>query len=114
MLSSPSDPAQAEDSSSQVVPVLCLLGVVALLSSITPTTKYVFQHSSLTFLSIASGRIVIGFLFLAAVTAVWIGKDCGRSASSMGHGLAFWASSASDPTSSPLTDCCTRTSRTTR
>ena len=69
MLSSPSDPAQAEDSSSQVVPVLCLLGVVALLSSITPTTKYVFQHSSLTFLSIASGRIVIGFLFLAAVTA---------------------------------------------
>ena len=69
MLSSPSDLAQAKDSSSQVVPILCLLGVVALLSSITPTTKYVFQHSSLTFLSIASGRIVIGFLFLAAVTA---------------------------------------------
>jgi len=69
MLSPPPDPAKAKDSSSQVVPVLCLLGVVALLSSITPTTKYVFQHSSLTFLSIASGRIVIGFLFLAAVTA---------------------------------------------
>jgi len=69
MLSSPSDLAQAKDPSSQVVPILCLLGVVALLSSITPTTKYVFQHSSLTFLSIASGRIVIGFLFLAAVTA---------------------------------------------
>jgi drug/metabolite transporter (DMT)-like permease len=44
---------------------------VALLSSITPTMKYVFQHSSLTFLSMASGRIVIGFLFLAAVTA-WL------------------------------------------
>ena len=69
MLSSPSDPTQAKAPSSQVVPILCLLGVVALLSSITPTTKYVFQHSSLTFLSIASGRIVIGFLFLAVVTA---------------------------------------------
>jgi drug/metabolite transporter (DMT)-like permease len=63
------DPEQAKDSSSQVVPILCLLGVVALLSSITPTMKYVLQHSSLTFLSIASGRIVIGFLFLAVVTA---------------------------------------------
>ena len=31
--------------------------------------KYVFQHSSLTFLSIASGRIIIGFLFLAGITA---------------------------------------------
>lgn len=69
MLSVPSDPAQATRSSSQVVPILCLLGVVALLSAITPTMKYVLQHSSLTFLSIASGRIVIGFLFLAVVTA---------------------------------------------
>ena len=40
-----------------------------MLSSITPTMKYVLQQSSLTFLSIASGRIVIGFLFLAVVTA---------------------------------------------
>lgn len=63
------DPAQSKDSSTQLVPLLCLLGVVALLSSITPTMKYVLQHSSLTFLSIASGRIVIGFLFLAVVTA---------------------------------------------
>ena len=54
-----SDPAQPKASSSQVVPVLCLLGVVVLLSSITPTMKYVFQHSSLTFLSIASGRIIL-------------------------------------------------------
>lgn len=62
------DPAQAKDSSSQVAPVLCLLGVVALLSSITPTMKYLLQHSNLSFQSIATGRIVIGFLFLAAVT----------------------------------------------
>jgi drug/metabolite transporter (DMT)-like permease len=40
-----------------------------LLSSITPTMKYVFQHSSLTVLSVASGRVVIGFLFLVTVTA---------------------------------------------
>ena len=69
MSSSRIDAPPAKDSTSQLAPMLCLLGVVALLSSITPTMKYVFQHSSLTFLSIASGRIVIGFLFLAAVTA---------------------------------------------
>lgn len=63
------DRAQAESSSSHAAPVLCLLGVVALLSSITPAMKYLFQHSSLSFQSIASGRIVIGFLFLAAMTA---------------------------------------------
>ena len=54
---------------SQTVPVLCLLGVVALLSSITPSMKYVFQHSQMSFLDVASGRIVVGFLFLAAITA---------------------------------------------
>ena len=69
MLSLPSY-APAKNFSSQVVPVLCLLCVVALLSSITPTMKYVFQHSSLTFLSMAGGRIVIGFLFLATITAL--------------------------------------------
>ena len=63
------DRAQAESTSSEVAPMLCLLGVVALLSSITPTMKYLFQHSSLAFQSIASGRIVIAFLFLAGVTA---------------------------------------------
>jgi len=63
------DSAHSRESSPQVIPILCLIGVVALLSSITPTMKYVFQHSSLTFLSMASGRIMIGFLFLAVVTA---------------------------------------------
>jgi drug/metabolite transporter (DMT)-like permease len=61
--------AEADGSCSQVAPVLCLLGVVALLSSITATTKYLFQHSSLSFQSVASGRILIGFLFLAVMTA---------------------------------------------
>jgi drug/metabolite transporter (DMT)-like permease len=68
-MSSNPDPGQRRESSPQVSPILCLLGVVALLSSITPTMKYVFQHSSLSFLSMASGRIMIGFLFLAVVTA---------------------------------------------
>ena len=63
------DTTHDTDPSSQIIPAFCLIGVVALLSSITPTMKYVLQHSSLTFLSIANGRIVIGFLFLAAVTA---------------------------------------------
>jgi drug/metabolite transporter (DMT)-like permease len=63
------DPAPGNDSASHLLPLLCLLGVVALLSMITPTMKYLLQHSSLTFLSIARGRVVIGFVFLAAVTA---------------------------------------------
>ncbi|HSF69573.1 MAG TPA: DMT family transporter [Nitrospira sp.] len=66
---SDANPASGNDSPSHFLPVLCLLGVIALLSSITPTMKYLLQHSSLTFLSIASGRIVIGFVFLAAITA---------------------------------------------
>jgi drug/metabolite transporter (DMT)-like permease len=69
------------------MPVLCLFGVVALLSSITPTMKYVFQHSSVTFLSMASGRIVIGFLFLAAVTACLDWK--GLRALSLADGARF-------------------------
>ena len=63
------DLPQTKETSLQLVPILCLLGVVALLSSITPTLKYVLHHSGLTFLSIAGGRIVIGFLFLACMTA---------------------------------------------
>ncbi len=54
---------------SQVVPILCLLGVVALLSSITPAMKFVFQNSQMNFLDVSSGRIIVGFLFLVAITA---------------------------------------------
>jgi drug/metabolite transporter (DMT)-like permease len=68
---SPPDPdfPQTKESPSQLVPILCLLGVVALLSTITPTLKYVLQNSGLTYLSIAGGRIIIGFLFLFCITA---------------------------------------------
>jgi drug/metabolite transporter (DMT)-like permease len=63
------DLPQTQATSSQLVSIMCLLGVVALLSSITPTLKYILQNSGLTFLSIAGGRIIIGFLFLASLTA---------------------------------------------
>ncbi|MDP9132827.1 MAG: DMT family transporter [Nitrospirota bacterium] len=56
---------------SQLVPILCLLGVVALLSSITPAIKYTLQHSSVDVLGLACSRVLIGFLFLAGITA-WI------------------------------------------
>ena len=78
-----------EASPSQAVPILCLLGVVALLSSITPVMKYVLEHSGLTFLSIANGRIVIGFLFLTVMTACWDWK--GLRALSFSDGARFGA-----------------------
>ena len=72
-------PAQSHQSESapdsrplrQLVPILCLVGVVALLSSITPAIKYTLQHSGVDVLGVACSRVVIGFLFLAAITA-WI------------------------------------------
>ena len=54
---------------SQFAPILCLIGVVVLLSSITPAIKYVFQQGALDFLSLAVGRVVIGFLGLAIITS---------------------------------------------
>ena len=107
------DPAQDEASSSHLIPAFCLIGVVALLSSITPTMKYVLQHSSLTFLSIASGRIVIGFLFLSAVTACFDGKALRSIGIADGVRFGLLGLSASDHTSSPHTDCCIPMSRTT-
>ncbi len=53
---------------SQVIPILCLLGVIVLLSAITPAIKYTLQHSAVDFLELACSRIVIGFLFLAGIT----------------------------------------------
>ena len=47
-----------------VVPLFCLVGVVLLLSSVTPVIKYVFQHSHLHPIRLASFRVMIGFLFL--------------------------------------------------
>ena len=53
---------------SQLIPILCLLGVIVLVSAITPAIKYTLQHSAIDFLDLASSRTVIGFIFLAGMT----------------------------------------------
>jgi drug/metabolite transporter (DMT)-like permease len=50
---------------------LCLVGVVLLLSSVTPLVKYVFQHSHLHPIRLASFRVMIGFLVLLTITWLW-------------------------------------------
>ena len=54
-----------------VVPLLCLVGVVMLLSSVTPVIKYVFQHSHLQPVGLAGFRVIIGFLLLLVITWLW-------------------------------------------
>ena len=61
----------ASKASSPTVPLLCLLGVVVLLSSVTLVTKYVFQHSPVQAMSLAMIRVSIGFVFLVAITLLW-------------------------------------------
>ena len=56
-----------------VIPLLCLVGVVLLLSSVTPVIKYVFQHSHLHPIRLASFRVMIGFLALLTITWLWEG-----------------------------------------
>jgi drug/metabolite transporter (DMT)-like permease len=53
---------------SHLVPLLCLFGVIALVSAITPAIKYTLQHHAVDFLQVAASRIVIGFLVLAGFT----------------------------------------------
>ena len=57
--------------STHLVPVACLIGVVLLLSSVTPVIKYVFQHSHVQPIGLACFRVIIGFLFLLAITWLW-------------------------------------------
>src|SRR5690349_495858 len=54
-----------------VVPLACLIGVVLLLSSVTPVVKYVFQHSHVQPIGLASFRVMIGFLLLLSMTWLW-------------------------------------------
>ena len=54
-----------------VIPLLCLVGVVLLLSSVTPLVKYIFQHSHLHPIRLASFRVMIGFLALLTITWLW-------------------------------------------
>lgn len=56
---------------SSVVPLACLIGVVLLLSSVTPVIKYVFQHSHMQPMGLAYSRVLIGFVFLLAITWLW-------------------------------------------
>jgi drug/metabolite transporter (DMT)-like permease len=52
-------------------PLICLLGVVVLLTSVTLVIKYVFQHSDVQPMGLASVRIAIGFVLLCAMTLLW-------------------------------------------
>lgn len=69
MTPTPLTARQGMGPASHLVPTLCLIGVVVLLSSITPAIKYVFQQGTLDFLGLAVGRVFIGFLILAIITA---------------------------------------------
>ena len=64
---STSDPTTTAPGS-QLVPLLCLFGVIALVSAITPAIKYTLQHDAVDFLQVAASRIVIGFILLAGIT----------------------------------------------
>lgn len=48
-----------------------LIGVVILLSSVTLTIKYIFQHSALQPVGLASDRVLIGFVLLLGITVFW-------------------------------------------
>ena len=60
-----------ETSECKKVPLACLCAVILLLSSVTPVIKFVFQHSSLQPIGLAYFRVMIGFLFLLAITLLW-------------------------------------------
>jgi drug/metabolite transporter (DMT)-like permease len=62
---------EMEKHATPVVPLVCLVGVVLLLSSVTPVIKYVFQHSHLHPIRLASFRVMIGFLALLTITWLW-------------------------------------------
>jgi hypothetical protein len=49
----------------------CLFGVILLLSSVTPVVKYVFEHSTPQPIGLACFRVMIGFVFLFAITWLW-------------------------------------------
>lgn len=66
-----SEPDHSLRAPGQWVPMLCLIGVIALVSAITPAIKYTLQHGAVDSLELASSRVLIGFLFLAGITA-WI------------------------------------------
>ena len=54
-----------------IIPLACLFGVVVLLSSVTPVIKYVFQHSHVHPIGLASFRVMIGFVLLFTINWFW-------------------------------------------
>lgn len=67
----PGAPMDALKKAAPVVPLLCLLAVVMLLSSVTLVIKYIFQHSGVQPIGLASIRVMVGFIFLFAITLLW-------------------------------------------
>jgi drug/metabolite transporter (DMT)-like permease len=61
-----------------LIPLLCLFGVIVLVSAITPAIKYTLQHNAVDFLELAASRVAIAFLFLAAIT-MWFDVEGLRS-----------------------------------
>jgi drug/metabolite transporter (DMT)-like permease len=64
-------PGDSALTSHAATPLICLLGVVALLTSVTLVIKYVFQHSDVQPMALASVRIAIGFALLCGITLLW-------------------------------------------
>ncbi|HVG03161.1 MAG TPA: EamA family transporter [Nitrospira sp.] len=63
---------------SHLIPILCLFGVIVLVSAITPAIKYTLQHRAVDFLELAANRVAIAFLFLAGIT-MWFDVEGLRS-----------------------------------
>lgn len=64
----PEEPLYPSNEASQTQPFLYLSCVVLLLSTVPTVTKYVFQHSEVSPVSISCIRVGIGFVFLLAVS----------------------------------------------
>lgn len=64
-------PGDSSAATHTVTPLICLLGVVVLLTSVTLMIKYIFQHSDMRPIGLASARIAIGFTLLCGMTLLW-------------------------------------------
>lgn len=71
MIDVPGASSDMSTKTTPLVPLACLLGVVLLLSSVTLVIKYIFQHSGMQPIGLAWFRVMIGFLFLFAITLLW-------------------------------------------
>ena len=81
----PIRPPRPVQPASHLTPILCLFGVIVLVSAITPAVKYTLQHNVVDFLELAASRVVIAFLFLAGMT-MWFDVEGFRSLTARGFG----------------------------